>query len=500
LRSKTPNLASPLFSETPMPYVLALVLISISHPGFSKPKQLKQQYQALKPIYKAPKIIHKKAAAVFQLINGTASLVRFSDKTLVMTNSHILGSKNCALNGCEVPAYFDTDKGNKHKQGPIKLHLVPFAEEIKADVSFFEILNAQIPESLVPLHFKKTSANELLGQKVNAVGYPRLAGKRWSQGIVVGKKNGWLRGSYFSLPGSSGSPILDDEGAIIGIHHRAFPKLDVMTPSAMLYSGIFTPTPRILEVLSDFRDANLRKEEYFVDTRKVTTLKNITKYNLAYLSAGTRPTIKSNQDFSEALIDRCLKHTNFETNSFINFRESTQYCMTLTPWLHCRSRKMHLICPSASTRKKIQRVFHRIISRHRNFDSFTFTPLLSAVSKLYYKKRIGDRKALQIASEVITRDDLKSNYKLIRSMIHLSHSQQDLTFNGLNLISEVINYKANQTYPYHLVPIVRSFILLRKKNLISEKAYHQVIHDLGRDDSIPLGARLTLEKSIGFQK
>ena len=469
-----------------------LVLHSIS---FASP-ELGKQFQSLKPLTEAPSEIQKKASSVFQLQNGTASLISYEGKSLVMTNSHILGSKNCPLSGCEVSVFIDK-KGAKLGKAYRKIFLLPYGEEIKADVAFFLVKDSKALDYITPLRLSNRSRGDLMGSAVFAVGFPRLVAKKFSNGVVVAKKNGWLRGSYFSLPGSSGSPILDSKGEVVGIHHRALPKLDVMTPSGFLYSGIFTPSQRIVQILEGFKDGAFRVENLFVDVEKATTLKTVNMNNGAFLGSGVRPLLRSGKSFSEALVTHCLRSTDLVTSSFPKFVASTASCQTLTQWLNCRSKKMHLFCPKISERKKVRKMYVAILNRHKGFDSYNLAPFLHAISRSYDNRKKGDKRALGVASTILTKYDIKGSYRLMGSLIGFAHKRKDLKFDGLDLLAEVKGYKEQVAYTYQLVPIIRSLGLLKRKHLISDKSFNLMMTDLGMDPSIPLGARLALEKNTG---
>src|SRR5262249_25330296 len=71
------------------------------------------------------------------------------------------------------------------------------------------------------LSLSARDASALVGTHVNVIGHPHGALKKWSEGDVVDADGLWFRSAATALPGNGGSRILDDDGKIVGLRHRA---------------------------------------------------------------------------------------------------------------------------------------------------------------------------------------------------------------------------------------------------------------------------------------
>ena len=438
-------------------------------------------------------MIQQRARSVFQLANGTGSYIEYNGERLIMTNSHVVGSKNCGLTGCEVTLQFDA---NQHKFGKTsrKVYLTPFAESLTSDVAFFRPSDNEAFIGLTPLKFANLPAQtSLMEKKVHAIGYPALARKKWSTGGVVAKNNGWYRGTYFSMPGSSGSPVLSSEGTILGIHHRAQPKLAIMTASSFLYSGIFTPFDKITEVLDKFLSAEHQAKDHFLDVHEATTLKQAIQNRGVYIGSGVLPQLKSKRPFKVAITKRCLRSDLSETKSVKKFRQSLAACQALASWINCRGAKDTYICPKQN-RPQIEDKFLAIAQQLKSFDAYEFSPYLFAVGKMYKSQKAGRRKTIGMAKNLLTVQEIEGNYKQIRSIIAMAHTKQDLKFGKLDILAELLKFSNQTNYQYQIVDIVKSLKHAHRKKLLSKKALDNALAQISKDHtSLPVGALLALD-------
>lgn len=85
----------------------ALVLVVAcgkKKPILGKPLEV-PEYTALKNMSEAPPKIREASEAVVKIAAGTGFFI--STEGLLMTNNHVLGATNCALQGCHVDLHFD---------------------------------------------------------------------------------------------------------------------------------------------------------------------------------------------------------------------------------------------------------------------------------------------------------------------------------------------------------------------------------------------------------
>ena len=475
--------------------ILLTPIIGISQTKSSQLEslRLKNQYAALKDIEEGSALIRNKARAVFQLQNGTGSVVEWQGQKFVMTNAHILGSQNCGLSGCQVSAHIESP-GSAYGKKRVKVFLVPVAESISADVTFFRIRKNSVLSKITPLTFANVEDQHLMGASVTSIGFPQIARKKWSTGSVVARSGGWMRASYFSLPGSSGSPVVNEAGDIVGIHHRAKPKLAIMTNEGFLYSGIFTPLSKIKKVLERFLKGDQNVEDFYPNLTQQVSLGEALKKSAAYMNAGFHPQLENGQEFATALPIHCQKSLDLKTTSFAKFDRSTKPCLALARWINCRSKKSLNLCPHKKIRKSIEQTFKSIVAKRMEFESFPVAPFLSGLSKLYKSRRKGHQVALHTMKNAVTPESLKGHFILIRTLIRYAKSPADLVVDDVDVAQLVRDFRGQSGYAYQLVDIIESLKLMHRKKFLSKSQFNKIMRTIARERHLTVGARLALDR------
>ena len=122
------------------------------------------------------------------------------------------------------------------------LFLTPVATDQDVDVSFFhfkEALEDGTFKSLgVPVALELDTIptpRGLLKNHIYVLGHPRLGLKKVSSGNIIRLERGHIIVSAYTLPGNSGSPILSEQGKVVGIHHSSVKRNDNVTKSSVLH-------------------------------------------------------------------------------------------------------------------------------------------------------------------------------------------------------------------------------------------------------------------------
>jgi V8-like Glu-specific endopeptidase len=217
-------------------------------------------FAQLKNVEQSPAPILAASKAVVALERGTGSFVSHRGQVFLMTNHHVLSESDCALDGCFETVNLQRAKGEK--QETVVLKLVPVASNADADVSFFTFEEAQDPKNpdlksvktfAAPHTIAMTEKNsqELVGANINIVGHPHLGLKKWSSGKILQTEIGYVSSNGLSLPGSSGSPVLDDSGNLVGIHHSITNGgLGDVADKKVVRRGFHTPSNLLTAVLN----------------------------------------------------------------------------------------------------------------------------------------------------------------------------------------------------------------------------------------------------------
>ena len=166
---------------------------------------------------------------------GTGFLV---GPNLMMTNNHVISDKREASQ-CEVEFNYEHDKDGVLKH-PIGFNLHPddiFFTSKDLDVTFVSIStnsNAGIPiERFGYLRLLPISGKGLPGEWVTIIQHPNGDPKQMTireNQILEGDSNDapkkFIHYTTDTDPGSSGSPVLNDQWQVVAIHHKAVPNPD----------------------------------------------------------------------------------------------------------------------------------------------------------------------------------------------------------------------------------------------------------------------------------
>ncbi len=240
--------------------VAFLIFLLLSSCGKDKTQTIiidrNKAFDSFKSISSAPDVIKNAAKAVVKLNNGTASFVRYSDKIFLMTNYHVIGRDDCPLNGCIQEVTFNWQDDVSINDIHLKiLRLKPYSYSQKFDVVLFEFEDIR-DSSWTPSHFLEFNSSikikELIGSTIHIVGHPALALKKWSTGTVISSENSIISSNVIGyVGGSSGSPLLDENGNVVAIHHSSIGGEEILTATGMYKQSFHTPVEKILETFDE---------------------------------------------------------------------------------------------------------------------------------------------------------------------------------------------------------------------------------------------------------
>ena len=141
---------------------------------------------------------------------------------LLLTNNHVLGSPVCAAEGCYVELTQMHERGQP-RQNPSTVFAIPATVNAGLDmavVQFYDQLNGIQLATPDYLSFDSHDPASLFDQHITIVGHPEGNLKKWTDGQVTDAYGQWITTTAFTLPGESGSPILSDQGQVVGLLHR----------------------------------------------------------------------------------------------------------------------------------------------------------------------------------------------------------------------------------------------------------------------------------------
>ncbi|WP_353258246.1 S1C family serine protease [Prochlorothrix hollandica] len=161
---------------------------------------------------------HNRAVVVIYTGNsqGSGALIRHGNTTLIITNDHVVDDNPVVR--------VETVQGLTY-EGLVR------GRDPDRDLAIVEITT---PLNLPSLTVQVGDAT--IGQTVYALGNPIGLDRTLTQGIVsrIDPDNGDIQHSAAIAPGSSGSPLLNDQGRVIGVNKAVFTRFDdlaIATPA-----------------------------------------------------------------------------------------------------------------------------------------------------------------------------------------------------------------------------------------------------------------------------
>ncbi|MCY4380008.1 MAG: serine protease [Proteobacteria bacterium] len=351
------------------PLVAIMLLWTISE-GFALAAGI-PQFHAFKDVDQLKGILRKVSLAVVKLDDATGSFVCYQNQSFLMTNHHVLGTKNCAVEGCYAKAILRFEA--RSKATPILLHATPIVARQDLDVSFFQVKQVTDhghqpfkPDYCLTLNTKrpKTSSPILL------IGHPRGGVKKFSKGHILENHRGHIFVSAFSLPGSSGSPLVNHKGEVVGIHHSSAKHNDMFSREEIIYRGRGSSAEAIFKVLQRSLKTPKITQNKFIQTTQPINYTAAKKYTRIFLKAHKHPILNHKVNFFDQLYLECSQGINKTYRTLRDLSAAHKSCHLAKTWINCshmRSRFTYGYCPVKNKRHKWRNLFGKISKQYQKF-------------------------------------------------------------------------------------------------------------------------------------
>jgi endonuclease G len=188
---------------------------------------------------------------------GTGSLV---SPALLLTNHHVLPDAETARHSVIEFNYQDGVDGSPllavcHELDPDRLFI---ADEER---DFALVAVGATPEPLAPFGFNRLIEAEgkaIIGEFVTIVQHPRGEKKQVAlrENKIVDIPDRYLHYAADTEPGSSGSPVFNDQWEVVGLHHASVP-----APERKEYGGFLNEGIRISRIIACIKDQALGPEQ-----------------------------------------------------------------------------------------------------------------------------------------------------------------------------------------------------------------------------------------------
>lgn len=449
-------------------------------------------------VFQAPARIQNAAQAVVEvrIADGVATGSFVSGNGLLLTNDHVLGVDECFGEGCYATIQRMYQR-HATPGNPESVYVVPLAVDIGSDIALVQLYSggpsgAQLSTPNF-LTIQAATAASLLDTHVNIVGHPEGALKKWTSGPVVDTDGTWIYVAAFILPGNSGSPILTDDGTMVGIIHRAPTSQDLGTnvgvdefaigtaagafASYLTTASISSPQlpPSMLSNATSMTDEQVASnEEVYLNSQVVS----------ANVGGTSKPVITS----LGIACDEALQQTAFSSPEDLDSILSP--CSSGISWINCQSSSG--VCPSSSADTqawltRYSQVFAALQSLNSQLDLDMVT---AGPAGLQTTSALAHSVAQQGLSQALASAQPPLDFTIAAYCAQYGVD----SYNGTDIVNYLLSYASIPDYGIQGSNIVQTLMALYNANRVSSTQAIALLQQLAADDHIELGTKLYIEQ------
>ena len=448
-----------------------------------------------KDVSDAPAVIQTAAKAVVKVgTSGEFATGSFiSPHGVLLTNNHVLGVGICPLEGCYVEITFMQQRHSKPQQ-PQTVFVVPLAVDVGLDMAVVQVSDTPGGAPLDTPSFltlDSRDAASLVGTHIHVVGHPEGHLKKWSEGEVVDINGAWISTTAFTLPGSSGSPILDDAGHLVGIEHRGPTSQDlgsnvgvdessIGTASAALIAAMSAPLPPAMwSIAAPATDDDVVAHQvlYLNGHAKDATVSGMPKRVLSSLGSAC---------------DAALARNDFASPN--DLASALAPCTDAMDWIECRSDAPaggFGVCPDDVTawRSRYQGVFDHW---HELNGQLELAPIAFGDAALEAYKSNGQAVASQNLRQALGAAMTPLDFDVANYLAAFDVESYD----GARLVDFLQGYSNVPGYALSGTSIASAMLWLNNNMAVSGPDVRTFLQRLAGDDNIDLGAKLYIEEVL----
>ena len=370
---------------------------------------------------------------------GTGFFV--SPSGLLLTNNHVLGDLVCPLQGCYVEVTQLHERGQARQQ-PTIVFAIPTAIDAGLDMAVVQLYDQPGGNQLDSpdyLSFDAEEAGTLLGHHITIVGHPEGYLKKWTDGEVVDTNGSWITTTAYTLPGDSGSPILNDDGQVVGLLHRGPASEDLFTKTSVDMYSVGTASAPVVAAMSAATTAAL------VSATATTTKDEFLAHDFVYLNSRTSTVTVDGVPTSPisllgAACDTALARTDFTSTDDLN--SALLPCYHAQTWIECRldasAVPYGVVCPTLADQSAWN---NRYQSANRLWIGMNGQPDYSSISfaltRLQPSRNAGTSAGAQSLEQVLGEANPVLDFRLA---YYLAAFAID-SYGGTSISTYVLNYK-----------------------------------------------------------
>lgn len=455
------------------------------------------KYSEMKNITEAPAALQKAAKAIVKISSeaagGTGSFI--SAEGLLLTNNHVLGIDDavCAREGCHIEIRQSYQIGEK-----LEPYVSVFAEprhiSVESDATIFQLWHDKTRSRKFAspnfLSIRSVTVDELQGSTVHVIGHSAGAIKKWTSGRVYGGRGNWMYSANYTLPGSSGSPYLDDEGRIVGLHHRVSQGNGLVTRRNILYHSIGTAAGELIKLQS------VNQSDTFFSVNERHSIEEILAKQEAYLMAqqGTATLAAGvSVKILDALAVKCdegLAKTNYASPEMLE--KALAACDNAAAWLNCRApEKTYLSCPTGGARDQWRTRFFQSAERAHAVNSHQIYGRVLNGSKLEESAEASTEISKRLLTSFVSRANPRLDFNLAYQLLNIQGI--GVTYRGQKVRDYVTNYRNAPSYAYDFDSVIDAYELFYDEGALTKVQFADAVKAFFADDGLSVIDKLYLE-------
>jgi hypothetical protein len=377
---------------------------------------------------------------------------------------------------------------------------LPVAVDAGLDIALVQMYDQANGSALTSPNFLSFNAQDsasLMGTHVTIVGHPKGALKKWTEGVVVDANGEWFWSTAYTLPGDSGSPVLDDQGKFVGILHRGPTSEDLFTEDGVNMYSIGTASAPIAAAINA-----LTLPAAMISIAAPTTLDQFLANSDVYMNSRTTM-VSVGGTLTDALsllgqaCDAGLARQNFESPD--DMWTALSPCYAAERWIDCRANSttgtlnVGYVCPNANDNaawaNRYQSANQVSIAMNGQPDYYSIS---SCVAALQSSWNLGVQAGAASLQQVL--DDVKPvlDWPVVYYLTVFGIS----SYNGTDIKNYVVNYEQQLHYELQAVNIGYAASWLWSNNFMSKADMSALVKQLMNDPNVSVGAKLTLEEYL----
>ena len=415
---------------------------------------------------------------------------------LMLTNNHVLGDPVCAVEGCYVGLTQMHERGQP-QQKPGIVFAVPSTVNAGLDVAvvqFYDQPNGNQLDTPDYLSFDGQDGASLLNQHVTIVGHPEAALKKWTDGQVTDTNGQWITTTAYTLPGESGSPILNDAGQVVGLLHRGPTSEDLFSQTGVDMYSTGTASAPIVAVLA------APPSPPVVSTAAATTKEQFLANDFIYLNAHVATVTVDGMSISAIPIlgeacDAALARTDFTSPDDLD--SALTPCYQAETWIDCRSPTNIVpygtVCPAPTDQAAWA-------SRYQSMNQIwlgmngqpEYYAVSFAIAKLQPTWNAGVSAGAESLQQVLAAANPVLDYHLALYLAAFAIE----SYGGTQIATYVSNYKQVPHYELQATNIAYAAGWRYDNGNMTKAQLQSFLQQLFADPNISVGARLAIEEYL----